>query len=943
MMDVTLLLPPSCFGPCIGEEVRSGPACYEIASVTPDERRRRRRSRRQRERESWFTRLLKQRVSVRKSPSSTVVAGQSFLEPATRGLLSPSSKEMKVAALNSSCACKACLSNHLAARSSVLLTWRRVKCNSRIVCLQKDSFGLENVSQALQQIGDRITKNENVVRLGEFLKHDGEKKQQSQRVLEKGNVPAEGSEFPFPKSRKNKDSDEEHGEKEGELELPYVSDRTFDAFTPNGELCAATISCIEQFSRLSGYEGSRMIREFDSQCTDSFQKEARHLVEYCCFKYLAGCSKDIHPQLKDASFRKLLFITMLSWQQPYNSAEDNRSEHEKMVGKGAFVRIAPAVAGIADRPTALHLYEILSESREGLSYIVWDTYILELLRVHEERMQHKLDEGSNLSLDADETVLCVGASKRQPVQMWNSNNIPWPGRLTLTERALYFEPNGIFQHQKAMKLDLTGGQGTVERKKVGPLGAPLYDSAIAVSSDSKSNAWVIEFVNFSGDGRREVWFAFIDELLSAYAFISEYGPAVDDPVLCHIQGSQHGNRKVIASAINGIARVQAAQSTLGRLIESPGRLLQFSRINDNSVGDLVKQALAVNLWGGKFDVDYKDSKKIAGDNASIGDAFSSGLHITNIDGSVYLQRWMKSPTWQSPRSSSFWKHKAGVKGLILGKDLVVGDLAFLERAVKVFKDQSQMLERTKATIDGALVKGIPSNIDLLKELMLPFTIMFINLRKLQRWQNPQATVIFLGTCLLVLYKGWLRYSVPVMLLTAAVLVFTLHNLKSRGRLGDGFGRVVIREQPPSNTLQKILALKEALAEMEIQIQKANIALLKLRNLALAGHPQGRNMVAFALLAASLVLTLVPFRYVCVFVLLDQFTCELEFRRGMVLKLARQLEDWWGALPAAPVVVLPYEKPQDKDSSSIDSEMYSSSPMKGEAIAEAVREWVAESF
>ncbi|MCO5548517.1 hypothetical protein L7F22_001977 [Adiantum nelumboides] len=345
---------------------------------------------------------------------------------------------MKVAIASPSSACRACLSNHRAARSLRLLTWRRVKCDSRVVCLQIHNFGLENVSQALQQIGDRITKNENFVRFGEFLTHDGEKKEQSQRVLEGGNVGSGGSNFPFSRSERNKHF-EDSGEKEGELEFPYVSERTIDASTSKGELSAASISCIEQFSRLSGYKGSQRVEEFHSQYTDSFQNEARHLVEYCCFKHLAGCSTDIHPQLKDASFRKLIFITMLAWEQPYTSAGNNRSEHEKMVGERAFLRIAPAVAGIADRPTAHHLYETLTEGKEGLSYTVWDTYITELLRVHEERMQHKLDEGSNLSLDADETVLCVGASKRQPVQMWNSNNIAWPGRLTLTERALYFE------------------------------------------------------------------------------------------------------------------------------------------------------------------------------------------------------------------------------------------------------------------------------------------------------------------------------------------------------------------------------------------------------------------------------------------------------------------------------------------------------------------------
>eukprot|EP00250_Pteridium_aquilinum_P005599 c15671_g1_i2 orf=220-2820(-) len=845
--------------------------------------------------------------------------------------------------------CQACISAHHASASlrfstQRLFTRRQTMCKAHkrgVVCFQDLNFDLGNVSEALQQIGDRVSKNQHIARVGEFLKRDGGSREQSQRASEGGGKAFwEGSNLPFPKHTSNGDFDEEDREKHVELDFPFVSNPTFNTTTPRGELSAAAISCIEQFSRLNGSTGSKVTRNFYAQCPVSVQNEARYLVEYCCFTYLSRCNTDFHPQLKDTAFRRLMFITMLAWQQPYASAQ---KEHEKVVGEEAFSRIAPVVPGVADRPTAHHLFRALTNSKEGLSFSVWDTYLSELLRVHEERSQHKADEGSTLSLEVDESVLCVGANKRQPVQMWNSNNIAWPGRLTLTERALYFEPNGMFQHQMAQRLDLSGGHGSVERKKVGPLGAPVFDTAIAVMSDAKSEPWILEFVDFSGDGRREVWFAFVDELLSAYSFISEYGPGGDDPFLHYVQGSQHGRKKAIGSAIDGIARVQAVQSTLGRVLEYPGRLLQFSHLKNAPCGDLVKQTLAVGFWGGHLDTTRKDLKKLSGDNY-IADAFGTGLHVVNVDGSTYLQRWMRSPTWDNSTSSSFWKHKAGGKGLILGKDLVVGDFTYTERAVKSFKDQSQMLERTKATIDGALVKGIPSNIDLLKELMLPFTVLSLNLRKLQKWENPPSTVVFLAVCSLVIYKSWLKYFVPIMLLTSAVLVFTLHNLKPQSRLGDTLGRIVIREQPPLNTLQKIIALKEALAEVEIQIQKANIALLKLRNLALAGHPQGRNMVAFALLAAALVLMFVPFRYVCMFVLLDQFTCELEFRRGMVQKFVRQVQDWWEAIPAAPVVILPYERYQSKDGSNISSEVdESSAPTKGEVIAEAVREWVAESF
>jgi hypothetical protein len=39
---------------------------------------------------------------------------------------------------------------------------------------------------------------------------------------------------------------------------------------------------------------------------------------------------------------------------------------------------------------------------------------------------------------SDEQVLCIGSSKKRPVLKWEENTA-WPGNLTLTDKALYFE------------------------------------------------------------------------------------------------------------------------------------------------------------------------------------------------------------------------------------------------------------------------------------------------------------------------------------------------------------------------------------------------------------------------------------------------------------------------------------------------------------------------
>lgn len=74
-----------------------------------------------------------------------------------------------------------------------------------------------------------------------------------------------------------------------------------------------------------------------------------------------------------------------------------------------------------------------------------------------------------------------------------------------------------------------------------------------------------------------------------------------------------------------------------------------------------------------------------------------------------------------------------------------------------------------------------------------------------------------------------------MVLAAGML--TLKGLKVQGRLGRNFGKVTIRDQPPSNTIQKIIAVKDAMRDVENYLQNLNVTLLKIRTIFLSGQPQ----------------------------------------------------------------------------------------------------------
>jgi hypothetical protein len=214
--------------------------------------------------------------------------------------------------------------------------------------------------------------------------------------------------------------------------------------------------------------------------------------------------------------------------------------------------------------------------------------------------------------------------------------------------------------------------------------------------------------------RRDVWLAFISEVIALHKFIHEYGPEDGDESLFHVYGAHKGKERATTSAINSIARLQALQF-IRKLFDDPSKLVQFSYLENAPYGHVVCQTLAVNYWGGPL-----VTKSVVAGNQPIQGAWHSdeGLessnHVFDIDGSVYLQKWMRSSTWASSASTTFWKNSSIRQGVVLSKNLVVADLTLVERAAETCKQKYHMVEKTQATIDAAMLKGIPSNIDLFK-------------------------------------------------------------------------------------------------------------------------------------------------------------------------------------------------------------------------------------
>lgn len=214
--------------------------------------------------------------------------------------------------------------------------------------------------------------------------------------------------------------------------------------------------------------------------------------------------------------------------------------------------------------------------------------------------------------------------------------------------------------------------------------------------------------------RRDVWLAFISEIISVYKFIREYGPSDDDPAIHHVYGAHKGKKRAVSSAANSIARLQSLQF-IRRLYEDPAKLVQFSYLSNAPFGDVVLQTLAVKFWGGPLVTNSKVANQRSPQWHRHSEESSSGhAHAFDIDGSVYLRKWMTSPSWASSHSASFWRNSSVKHGVILSKSLVVADKDLVEKAMVACKEKSKVVEKTQATIVAATIEGIPSNIDLFK-------------------------------------------------------------------------------------------------------------------------------------------------------------------------------------------------------------------------------------
>ncbi|KAF2312316.1 hypothetical protein GH714_034189 [Hevea brasiliensis] len=305
---------------------------------------------------------------------------------------------------------------------------------------------------------------------------------------------------------------------DGAFDSPGISPRPIPQLSPLAN------SVVARCSKILGVPTHELQHHFDIELPESVKQlftYARNL-EFCSYQALNSVTR--RPDyLSDKDFRRLTYDMMLAWEAPVLRSiriTNNRPEEDEdgaslfyssstnmavqvddtsTVGREAFARIAPACAVVADVMTVHNLFDALtSSSGDRLHFLIYDKYLHSLDKII--RAAKNTPANVNLQLAEGEIILDVdGTVPTQPI-LQHVGISAWPGRLTLTNSALYFESLGVGLYDKAVRYDLaTDMKQVIKPELTGPLGARLFDKAVMYKSASVVEPVYFEFPEFKGD------------------------------------------------------------------------------------------------------------------------------------------------------------------------------------------------------------------------------------------------------------------------------------------------------------------------------------------------------------------------------------------------------------------------------------------------------------
>lgn len=345
---------------------------------------------------------------------------------------------------------------------------------------------------------------------------------------------------------------------------------------------------------------------------------SRKLIEFCSAKALKEFYQHIEEEISDGSFSRFTFDLMLAWEMPTSADEDCRTENvakeredrkplkstsgqddiplfysdimpllvsdEPSVGEDAYVWLASLVPLVADVVNGGFTFETLTApTRNRLHFPAYDKFLKEI----DKTVKHleKQTPPKGVELRDDEFILHVEGTASSQRVIRHIGRTSWPGRLTLTNYALYFEASKVITYEDALKIDFSKDiERSVKPAATGPWGAPLFDKAIVYQSSELPEGIVLEFPELTSSTRRDHWLALTKEIMLLHLFLSTYD------VKCPIQAWEMHARTILA-----VIRLHAAREMLRISPPEPTKFLIFALFDEIAKGDYVLEKLAESL------------------------------------------------------------------------------------------------------------------------------------------------------------------------------------------------------------------------------------------------------------------------------------------------------------------------------------------------------------
>ncbi|XP_010534213.1 PREDICTED: uncharacterized protein LOC104809831 [Tarenaya hassleriana] len=635
---------------------------------------------------------------------------------------------------------------------------------------------------------------------------------------------------------------------------------------------------VRRCSKILGISSRDLHESFKQDAPESLKhpsRFARNFLEYCCFRALA-LSVQVVGHLSDKKFRRLTFNMMVAWEFPAAASQSLLSvDDDATVSLEAFSRIAQAVPIIADVIICENLFDVLTSSAGSrLQFSVYDKYLNGLERAIKKMKNHSESSLlSNIRSKGEKILEVDGTVTTQPV-LEHVGISTWPGRLILTDHALYFEALRVVSYDKPKQYDLSEDlKQVVKPELTGPWGTRLFDKAVSYKSISLSEPVVMEFPELKGHTRRDYWLAIIREVLYTHRYINKF----------KITGV--AREEALSKAVLCVLRAQTIQE-LG--FTNPAcfeNLLLFNLCDQLPGGDLILETLA--KMSNSRELDRTNRTEDGGTSYTM-----SASDVVSQLGSVFGTT--------SPRS------RTGERSSLMVGEVAVGEMSPLERVVKESRKNYEKVVMAQETVHGVKVDGIDTNMAVMKELLLPVMEVGNWFLSLAYWDDPFKSFVFCIISTFIICRGWIGYVMAAGFLFFAVfMVLTRCFGREKGEMG-----LMVVAPPPMSTMEQLLAVQNAISQLEQLIQDGNIVLLKFRALLLSLFPQASEKFAVAMVIMAVSMAFVPCKYLFLLVFLEAFTRYSPVRRASTERLMRRLREWWFSIPAAPVVI-EREKEEDK--------------------------------